>query len=323
MFPRRWKRALAAAEAAGFPLVLAPSAASRDGMRAARPAVLADELHDLVRRSDVAAVIASTGGWTTTSVLPHLDWSVLRAEGKPLIGYSDLSVLLWAAYAHGVPAIHGPMLISEFGHAGGPFPEDPAGLRLALRGRPYAFGQPRSWSPDDPWWDSEDDEPLRRRPATAWRVLKPGRVSAPVLAGNIQGVSLAMGTSHFPDTAGHVLMLEDLGIGPDQFAAHLGQWRLAGRLATSAGLLIGRRKPGPVAAGGFADFDAVVAEIAGEVPGPVVVDVDFGHTEPQATVPLGWTLDLDTDDPVLRFSPGPALRFPPGSTLRFSPGPAQ
>jgi muramoyltetrapeptide carboxypeptidase len=303
MFPRRWQRALAAAESAGFSLHLSPSAAARDGLRAAPPAVLAAELHDLVRRPEVEAVIASTGGWTAASVLPYLDWRLLRAAGKPLVGYSDISVLLWAAYTHGVPAVHGPMLISEFGHAGGPFPEDLAGLRQALRRTACAFRQPDRWSPDDPWWDSEDHQPLRCRSATPWRVLREGRVRAPALAGCIQGVALLMGTPYFPDTAGHVLMLEDIGIAPDQLSAYLEQWRLCGRLARSAGLLIGRRKPGPAAATDWTDFDAVVAEIAGEVPGPVLVDVDFGHTEPQATVPLGWWLTIDTDAPALRLDP--------------------
>ncbi|MGM8933224.1 S66 peptidase family protein [Salinicola halophyticus] len=57
---------------------------------------------------DTDAVWAVRGGYGCAHLATEIDWS--RLACKPLIGYSDLSVLLDQCYRHGLPAIHGPVM---------------------------------------------------------------------------------------------------------------------------------------------------------------------------------------------------------------------
>lgn len=57
---------------------------------------------------ETQAVWAVRGGYGCAQLIEHIDWT--RLSAKPLIGYSDISVLLDQCYRHGLPAIHGPVM---------------------------------------------------------------------------------------------------------------------------------------------------------------------------------------------------------------------
>lgn len=57
---------------------------------------------------ETQAVWAVRGGYGCAQLIEHIDWA--RLSAKPLIGYSDISVLLDQCYHHGLPAIHGPVM---------------------------------------------------------------------------------------------------------------------------------------------------------------------------------------------------------------------
>ncbi|WP_330289382.1 S66 peptidase family protein [Streptomyces sp. NBC_00576] len=294
LFPRRTARALAALRHAGWDHRAAESFAGVSRASAAHPRELAAELHALVE-TGVDAVLASAGGWTAGLVLPYLDFGLLRAAQVPLIGYSDVSVLLWAFAAQGIPAVHGPMLVSEFGHFTGPFPYTLDGLRNALAGTGGVLRPPTHSTEDNPWWDREDERALRTSPASPWRVIQHGHARGRLLAGCLPAVTSLFGTPHMPPTDGKVLFLEDFGMAPDRFLSLLAQWHNSGRLQRLAGLVLGRRGRASAAPGGYADFDDALLHLLDGTSMPVVADVDFGHTEPRLSLPLGAEVDVNTD----------------------------
>lgn len=291
MFPARWARACASARDAGFELVPAPHCTRiRDHSTAASAEQVVEDWLGLVEDQHVDAVIASTGGHTSNRLLDHVPWERLGSNRCPLVGYSDVSALLWAARSRGLPAVHGPMILSEFGHAGGVLDVGATSLVAALRGLPQVLETVPEVSTDDPRWDEEDHVPLRLRRPSSWRVLREGLSSAPVLMGCLPTVALLHGTPWMPETRGHFVVLEDPDLPPEQFAALLRQWRQTGRLAHVSGLGIGRRK------GRFPPeaYDAALMDAVGDLDVPIIVDLDVGHTEPTYAVPLGARLEVDT-----------------------------
>ncbi|MFD2437889.1 LD-carboxypeptidase [Modicisalibacter luteus] len=58
--------------------------------------------------SRTEAIWAVRGGYGCAQLVEHVDWS--RLPAKPLVGYSDITVLLDQCYRHGLPAIHGPVI---------------------------------------------------------------------------------------------------------------------------------------------------------------------------------------------------------------------
>lgn len=292
LFPRRYRRALGAL---GRRVVTAPSAAANTGIGAADPLRLADELHALLLDDQVGAVLCTTGGYTCSSVLRHLDWELIREAARPIIGYSDVTAMLWATLARaGLASFHGPMLVSEWGEWGGPWPYTTDGLDRALspEPEPKTLRAPGFWTDESLWWDRED---TRRRAASpgSWRCLVPGTAEGRLLPGCANTVTHLFGTPYLPDADGAILCLEFIGMGPDQVWANLVQWEDAGLLDRVAGLVIGRISGPRAAAGGSADYDAVLRAVAADRGFPVLVDVDFGHTEPMLTLPVGTRALLD------------------------------
>ncbi|WP_437879391.1 S66 peptidase family protein [Pseudomonas sp. LRF_L74] len=74
-----------------------------------------EDLHEAFGLPDISAVWCLRGGYGSAQLLPYIDWNLLAsASPRPLIGFSDISVLLSAFHQRGLPAIHGS-LASELG----------------------------------------------------------------------------------------------------------------------------------------------------------------------------------------------------------------
>lgn len=71
-----------------------------------------DQLHAAHDDPESQAVWAIRGGYGAAQLLDGIDWTRLAANPKPLVGYSDVTVLLDHWHRHGLPAIHGPVVKS-------------------------------------------------------------------------------------------------------------------------------------------------------------------------------------------------------------------
>ena len=296
LFPRRYRRALDAVRSAGFEVVIAPAGERNAGIGADRPERLAEDLHELLSDDRVGAVVAAAGGYTSAAVLRHIDWDLVREARRPIIGYSDLTTVLWAALSQAeLVTFHGPMIVSEWGEWGGPWPYSLDSFRRALTPQPgpTRLAPPPQWTDESLWWDAEDDRRRTTRPGGRWRCLSPGVAEGWLLPGCAATAAHLFGTPYLPDTEGAILCLEFQEAGPDAVWAHLLQWENSGALDRIVGLVIGRHARPRAAAAGSGDFDAVVRAVLGRRDLPVLVDVDFGHTEPRLTLPVGGHARLD------------------------------
>ena len=69
-----------------------------------------EDFHRAFELPDVSAVWCLRGGYGCAQLVPGLDWARLQAASpRPLVGFSDISILLSAFHRHGLPAIHGPV----------------------------------------------------------------------------------------------------------------------------------------------------------------------------------------------------------------------
>nr|WSX48089.1 LD-carboxypeptidase [Streptomyces sp. NBC_00974] len=80
------------------------------------PAEQAAELNALLRDPEVRAVVAHTGGQTAMGYLDLIDLDAIRADPKPILGYSDISLLHMALHARtGLVGFHADIATHGFG----------------------------------------------------------------------------------------------------------------------------------------------------------------------------------------------------------------
>lgn len=183
------------------------------------------------------------------------------------------------------------------------FPEMPEYSRsrlLGLVGRAEPLGalEPSAgWTDEHYDWGLEAREPRpRERKATpGWAWLRGGRGEGTLLGGCVESLEHLRGTPHWPDWQGAILFLESstVGLSLAKLDSMLTDYRNMGVLDTLRGLLFGR-VPGMDPDGRRLLHDVLLRHT--EPFGfPVVADMDFGHTSPMFTLPVGCRARIDAD----------------------------
>jgi len=294
--PRRFERGLQRLTEAGFQVKVMPHARTRHGHRAATYQEQADDINRAWADPTVKGIMATTGGYTSNGVLPYLDWQLFREQPKVLIGYSDITAVLTAVHVQtGLVTIQGPCLLPHFGEFPAMWDYTLQGFLNVVGGQTPTYRPSAEWAEEFLRWDREDDRPRQRIANPGWQVLRPGRARGPLLGGNLAMFQALAGTRYFPSAEGCLLFLED-----DQEASlpwwemRLNQMRSLGLFDGIVGLIIGRPEllKQPTRSFGFADL---LQEQFGADQFPVIYGVDYGHTEPMMTLPLGIMAELDTE----------------------------
>ena len=83
---------------------------------AAPPREVAEDFNGLLRDPQVRAIFSLTGGRMTLSYLDLIDVEAVRADPKPLLGFSDISALHLALHARtGLVSLHSELVTYGFG----------------------------------------------------------------------------------------------------------------------------------------------------------------------------------------------------------------
>ncbi|MGQ5272611.1 S66 peptidase family protein [Xanthomonas arboricola] len=242
-----------------------------------------DDIHYAFLSNEIKAVWCLRGGFGATRLLDKLDYALIGANPKPFIGYSDITALHIALQQHaGMVTFHGPMLVSDL------VPEKlppTASLILDLLSRRLSSG---AWIPSPPMY-----------PAAT---LVDGTAQGRLVGGNLSLLCSTLGTPYEVDSTDAILFLEDTEIALPRLDRLLTQLRLAGKLRSIRGLLLGRfviagETP---AATPSSMANALFNEFFLPLKIPVMVNWSSGHVDPNLALPLGATVSLDTAQGAIR-----------------------
>lgn len=90
-----------------------PNCLLREGILAGDETARAQGVHDMFADPEISGIMCVRGGGGAGLLLDRLDFDLIRRNPKPLIGYSDATVLLNAiAQQTGLVTFHGPMASS-------------------------------------------------------------------------------------------------------------------------------------------------------------------------------------------------------------------
>jgi muramoyltetrapeptide carboxypeptidase len=240
-----------------------------DGFLAGTDEARLAELHAAIADPEARAVVMARGGYGLMRLLPFLDAELLRKNPKPLVGFSDGTVLLAFAARAGVASVHGPV-ITQLARL-------PEGDRAAL------FGLLEGPGPG--LLAEELEAPV------------PGRVQGPLIGGNLEVFSRLLGTPYLPDPIGAVLVLEDLGERPyrvDRLLTHLD---LAGIFGAVSAVVLGDFsgcKESPTSGLASPPVEEVLLDRLGRLAIPVAFGAPVGHGARNVALPYGTLVELDT-----------------------------
>ena len=267
--------------ALGYEPVLGKNAHRRSGYLAGTDGERLADLNAALRDPSIHAIWCIRGGYGSIRLLDEVDYAAMAERPKALIGFSDTTALLNAIHRlTGVVTFHGPV------------------ARASLTGFSRLHFERVLTAVEAPGRLGRIPPPPEVLVPQENRIVSlcGGVAEGPLAGGNLTLLQCLIGTPYFPELAGAILFLEDVGEAlyrVDRMLAHL---RLIGAFRRLAGVLVGRftdlkRSGGDGALG----FDEVLANYFEPLAIPVAYGFPVGHIEGQWTLPLGVQARLDAD----------------------------
>jgi muramoyltetrapeptide carboxypeptidase len=264
----------------------APHLLDKFGYLAGQDKDRAADINAMFADKEVRAIFAVRGGWGCARLLPFLDWNMIRANPKLLLGYSDITALHMAIAAKGgFVTLHGPNGSSAWGQS-----SVDSFRAVAFDGAMPLYKNPVA----------SEDRLVQRR----WRtqILKGGKAQGRLLGGNLTVLSALAGTPYLPDFDGAILFLEDIGEAEYRIDRMLTQLGQAGVLKNLSGVVFGQCTDCRAPDGSTSEFtlNAVLQQHLGSLGIPAYQGAWFGHIADQFTLPVGAMSEIDADAGTLR-----------------------
>ncbi len=211
-------------------------------------------------------ILCIRGGWGAARLLENGTLPIEISNPKWLIGFSDITSLLWAFAQQGISGVHGPVLTTLEDE-----PED---------------SQQRMFD----WVEGRSIGPLM---GEGWGQ---GKASGLLLPANLTVATHLLRTTVQPDFAGVILALEDVGEAPYRLDRMLTHWRMMGALDPLAGIALGRFSScEPPEGYPSLSVETVLRDRLGNLGIPVVSGLAFGHEGENAVLPVGRMVTIDGD----------------------------
>lgn len=281
------QKAISALDGLGFKVTFGKNVDACDLQNSSSIEERIEDLHAAFADPNVKGILTVIGGFNCNELLPYIDYELLKQNPKILCGYSDITALANAITAKcGFITYSGPHF-SSFQMEGLQDYQTAYFKKCFMQEYPYEIYPSKQWS-DDLWYL---DEVNRNYENTEWKVYSEGTVEGTLIGGNLCTLNLLQGTDYMPNTDDVILFVEDDElIIPELFARDLTSLLQAVR--NVKGLLIGR----------FQKVSKVTEEqlqfILSKHPQlkdiPVIYDMDFGHTQPILTLPIGGRVRIET-----------------------------
>ncbi len=145
------------------------------------------------------------------------------------------------------------------------------------------------------WRTRQDLTRARRRQSTpGWTWLKEGHEEGVLIGGCLESLQHLRGTPYWPEWEGAILFLETSELRPSlaDVDAMLMDYENMGVLERLRGLLVAR--PYGYAPADRQRLHQVLLERTASYHFPIIADMDFGHTSPIFTIPVGCAAVIET-----------------------------
>jgi len=300
LFPKRISRAIQTITKMGFKIKLGKYIYDNNSALIS-PEKRASDINDMFEDKEVKAILTTWGGLCANQILPLLDYNLIKSKPKIIMGYSDTTAIINTILSKSnLVTFHGPALLKEFGEFPQPFEYTINSFEQAVMNETLSIqlNPPTQWT--DEWleWDKNDYARSRKlNKNNGWHFFGDGNPVGKLVGGNLPTITALTGTEYLPELNGAILILEDI-IPKNQDLRYifreLSHLEQVGVFEEIKGILFGKNSNClPVTE---KILNKKFVSIAKKYNFPIVTAVDFGHTDPKLTLPLGIKVKIDSNE---------------------------
>lgn len=243
------------------------------------------DIHEAFADPKVKAVFTVIGGSNSNQLLPYLDYELIRNNPKIFCGFSDITALLNAIYAQtGLVTFSGPHFSSLGMIKGCEYTIENLKKMIIGEGKNEIKPSPE-WS-DDLWFLDQEKRSFIKN--EGWWVIRSGSAEGKIIGGNLGTFDLLLGTPYRPAfEADTILFIEDCftsGGDAGAFERNLQALMYQGDFKNVRALVIGRFQKASEVSREKLEFILDKPQLKNL---PIIANVDFGHTTPLLTLPIG------------------------------------
>jgi len=256
----------------GYRVESTPGFDDRHGYLAGTDTNRRTQLEIALNDPECKGILCARGGYGGARLLE--DWTFPSTDPKWLIGFSDITSLLWSFSLQGISGVHAPLLTT-------------------IAAEP-------DWSKER-LFDWVEGRPLRSLTGSGWGG---GQATGLLLPANLTVATHILNTPLQPDLSGIVLAFEDVSEAPYRIDRMLTQWRLSGAFQKVCAIALGRfSQCDPPSNIPSFTTNEVLHDRLSDLGIPIVSDLPFGHDGENAALPVGVPVLLDGDRGILSFDP--------------------
>lgn len=256
------------------------------------------DLHEAFSNPNIKAIFTVLGGYNVNQLLDEIDYDLIASNPKILCGYSDITALQNAIYAKTGLVTYSGLHYSSFGIE--------KGIKYSIDYLQQCLFSEDCFSimPSDTWSDegllenSSNDFLMENE--GHW-VLQAGEAEGTILGGNLCTFNLLQGTPFMPSLKDTVLFLEDDALtGADtavSFDRDLQSLIHQPGFDGVRAIIIGRfQKESNI---NYEILQSMIKNKKALRDIPIIANVDFGHTQPMVTFPIGGKMRMKANEKII------------------------
>lgn len=258
--------------------------ADPDYMCASRDARVED-LNEAFRDKNVKAILTVIGGFNSNQLLDYIDYDAIKENPKIFCGFSDITALSNSIHAKTGLVTYSGVHYSSFGMLKGFEYSLEHFKKMFFQEDEFEIVSSKEWS-DEAWFIDQENRHFEAN--EGMYVINEGKAEGDIVGGNLCTLNLLQGTEYMPNIENKILFLEDDELsGPIflmEFDRNLQSLMHMPEFKKVKGIVCGRAQKGSAMTKEkwFKIFDKPELKNI-----PVIAGVDFGHTTPIITFPVG------------------------------------
>jgi len=256
-----------------------------------------EDLHEAFADPKVKIIQTVIGGYNSNELLPYIDYELIRKNPKILCGYSDITALENGIYAKtGLVTYTGPHFFDFGEQLGFEYTEDYF-KKCLFSEESYEIKASEKWS-CDLWASIQQDRTFLEN--KGHYSINEGQVAGTLIGSNLVTLHSLLGSPYFPDFRDSVLLLEeDEEESVYSFNRNLTSLTLLEDFKEVKGIIFGRFNPKNEI--GKKEIQLIVNNNPKLQNIPIIGGLDFGHTSPRLTMPIGGRVEFNStsDDQIV------------------------